>query len=119
MTVREKQLAGIIVTMSMIMAGLVVDNIEQTYYCDTEDSVKEFVRCSSTMKTCYDWSGKGDRCVDGVWKPIKDFMPKEKIDRVKTFANNKGWDCDVIDNEIWSYTKCYSGNSEGYLGELI
>jgi len=118
-TLLEKQLAGIVVTLSMVVTGLViVDKVEQTYVCEPENfKVKEFVRCSSTFKTCYDLFGKGDRCVGGIWKPIKGYYVPARIIRI--YANNKWWTCAVKRGIIHRYTLCESDKEKGYLGEFF
>lgn len=73
----KAQLTGI-VTLAMILAGtIVITNPTSTYYCQTEDNVKECLRLSSTNRTCY-WLNVNltiaDLCTDGVWKPIIDYI---------------------------------------------
>ena len=48
-------------------------------------------------------------------------IPEMNVTSVEQFnitANGKIWNC-IVEDKVTSYTKCYSGIYEGYLGELI
>lgn len=122
MELNKKQMGGIVgLAVFLSSLGTLVYDPNKTYYCEPEDSVKEFVRCSDTFMTCYDISGKGDRCVGGVWKPIGDFIEenKDRPDSIRVYANEKWWDCPTQEGVVESYTYCTSDIYEGYLGELV
>ncbi|KKM01113.1 hypothetical protein LCGC14_1797670 [marine sediment metagenome] len=84
----EAQITGI-VTLALILSGAVVVGImEKSYYCASEDNVKECLRLSSSGITCYyllaDDISKGDRCTGGVWKNLQSSVPKEKISEIES-----------------------------------
>ena len=121
------QITGI-VTLAMILSGIVaIEVISKTYYCASEDNVKECIRVSDSGITCYyllaEDITKGDRCTGGFWELIQ--VPKQEPEQelvsgqVKVSANGKEWICETNNNFVDPYSKCKSGNYEGYLGELI
>ncbi len=72
------QITGI-VTLALVLTGvIVVENLEKSYYCASEDNVKECLRVSSSGITCYYLGAedltKGDRCTGGVWEPLEGYM---------------------------------------------
>ena len=74
----KAQLTGIISLIMILTGAVTIQNVSKTYYCETEHSVKECVRLSSTLKTCY-WLGVGEKesadlCSNGLWKPITDYI---------------------------------------------
>ena len=73
----KAQITGI-VSLALILTGaVVVENIEKSYYCASEDNVKECLRVSSSGITCYYLGAedltKGDRCTGGTWEPINNY----------------------------------------------
>lgn len=123
-TIKEKQLAGGIITLAMILSySIIVTNWEQTYYCINEDNIKECWRLSSTKRSCYYDKlnpTKRDLCSGDIWKPITEYMERpEKIKQFNVTANDKNWICQIEKDEVTSYTKCYSDIYEAYLGELV
>ena len=82
-TLSTAQITGI-VSLALILSGAVVlDVLERTYYCPTEDNVRECIRLSSSGITCYyllaEDITKGDRCTGGVWEL---FETKKRTDKV-------------------------------------
>ena len=74
------QITGI-VTLALVLTGvIVVENLEKSYYCASEDNVKECLRVSSSGITCYYLAAeditKGDRCTGGVWEPLTRSIPQ-------------------------------------------
>jgi len=123
-TLREKQLTGGMISLALILSyTVIVTNWEQTYYCSSEDSVKECWRLSESERSCYYDKlnpTKRDLCVGGKWKPITEYIEKpEKLKQFNVTANNKNWVCQIKGEVVSSYTKCYSDIYEGYLGELV
>ena len=76
MELNKLQIIGI-VSLILITSGIVViSNISQTYYCKSEDNVKECTSLSLTKKTCYyinDLTEIQDLCVNETWRPITEF----------------------------------------------
>ncbi len=124
------QITGII-SLALILSGAVVaEFLEKSYYCASEDNVKECLRVSSSGITCYylaaDDLTKGDRCTGGVWEPLDSYLSSDigsdignDIGTFKVTANAKEWNCVPDNGFVTAYTFCRSGESEGYLGELI
>ena len=78
------QITGI-VSLALILSGtVIVEIMEKSYYCASEDNVKECLRLSPSGITCYylaaDDLTKGDRCTGGVWEPLDNYIetPAEK-----------------------------------------
>jgi len=83
-TLSEQQIVGII-SLALILAGaVIVNNLEKTYYCPTEDNVKECFRLSNSGITCYYFLAeditKGDRCTGGTWELLKERLNPPKLD---------------------------------------
>ncbi len=119
------QITGII-SLTLVLTGvIVVENMQDSYYCEPEDNVKECLRLSSSGITCYYLTApdvtKGDRCTGGIWQPLENSLDQQSPvgDAVKVRANGKEWVCQASDGFVNPYTKCNSGASEGYLGEFI
>lgn len=115
----KEQILGI-VSLTMILTGAIAISLpEDTYYCPSRDMVLECFKLSSTGKSCY-FGTTRKVCTEG-WKPIIDYLGSNpsSAGNVGVSANNKQWQCSIINDEINSYTKCYSGVYEAYLGELI
>ena len=119
------QITGI-VSLALVLTGVIVaDNLEDSYYCEPEDNVKECYRLSSSGLTCYYWQAddlsKGDRCTGGVWKPLENSLDQQSPvgDAIKVRANGREWICASKDGFIETYTPCISGAYEGYIGEFI
>ena len=78
-TLSKAQITGIVSLVMVLTSVIVVDNISSTYYCESEDNVKECFRVSSSGLTCYyllaEDLTKGDRCTGGLWEPL--VMPVE------------------------------------------
>ncbi len=119
-----------IVSLGAVLSGVVIVLLLQnSYYCEPEDNVKECVRLSSSGLTCYYLTApdvtKGDRCTNGKWEPLErslDSSPDIQSpaeDYIKVRANGKEWNCQANDGFVNPYTRCNSGASEGYLGEFI
>ena len=124
-TVKEKQAAGIVVTLVMIISGaVIITQPSDTYYCAPEDSVKVFVRLSSSEITGYDSLGRGDRCVGGTWEPITKYLTENRItsvlsckgDWIQTDVPNR-YQCDSDKQLQWCLYikggKCASFNIRG------
>lgn len=72
------------------------------YYCPTEDHDEWCYRVSDSGRTCY---------IGEVVVPEETRPPLTE----EIFANNKDWECEGTE----PYSRCYSGNKEGYYGELV
>ena len=77
------QITGI-VTLALVLSGaVIIDNLEESYYCETEDNVKECLRLSSSGLTCYYLTApditKGDRCTGGVWQPLQGHIAVKEV----------------------------------------
>jgi len=122
----EAQITGI-VTLALILSGAVVVGImEKSYYCASEDNVKECLRLSSSGITCYYLTApdvtKGDRCTGGVWEPLESYLGNRALpdaESIRIHANAKEWNCFPDNGLVSAYTQCKSDEAEGYLGELI
>ena len=120
------QITGL-VSLALVLSGVVVvSNMEKSYYCASEDNVKECLRVSSSGLTCYYLTApdvtKGDRCTGGKWEPLEGHVIDQQTpagDVVKVRANGKDWTCQTSDGFVDPYSRCVSGSSEGYLGEFI
>lgn len=87
-TLSEQQTFGII-SLVMILSGAVIAiNMEQSFYCENEDNVKECLRLSSTNITCYYLTGS-DRCTGGKWQPLKNFLGKSES--TATLSREGAW----------------------------
>ena len=68
------QITGIVSLALILIGAVIVDNLEESYYCEPEDNVKECLRLSSSGITCYYLTAedvtKGDRCTNGFWEPL-------------------------------------------------
>lgn len=126
---KEAQIYGIISLALVLTAAVIVENLEKSYYCASEDNVKECLRLSSSGITCYylaaDDLTRGDRCTGGTWEPL-DIHLGTKSDTqdpvgnyIKVRANEKEWTCQADNGFVNPYTRCISGTHEGYLGEFI
>ena len=77
------QITGIISLALVLIGAVVVNNLEESYYCEPEDNVKECVRLSSSGITCYYLTApdvtKGDRCTGGIWEPLVKSISVQKI----------------------------------------
>ena len=129
-TLSTEQKIGLISLVLVISGVVIADNMEQSYYCEPEDNVKECLRLSSSGITCYYLAAedltKGDRCTNGRWESLEPFVkPVESDDQqptgevVKVSANAKEWICQTDNGFVDPYTYCTSGKFEGYLGEFI
>ena len=119
------QITGIVSLALILSVVIVVENIEESYYCEPEDNVKECLRLSSSGITCYYLTApdvtKGDRCTGGVWQPLENSLDQQNPvgNSVKVRANGKEWICQAKEGFVNPYTRCSSGAMEGYLGEFI
>ena len=74
-TLSEQQITGI-VSLALILSGTVlVQYFSDSYYCASEDNVKQCLRLSPYYLLAEDIT-KGDRCTGGVWKPLEDYVKK-------------------------------------------
>lgn len=114
---------GTIITITALLAGFAGEAIDfdqdKTFYCESRDIVLECHRLSSTGKTCY-YANTSKRCMEG-WQPLENFVDFStgEADTFKVNANGKEWICRTENGFAGSYSKCYSGIYEGYLGELV
>ncbi len=109
---------GILVT--MLLAGSLFLDLP-VYVCEGNDPpVRECVRVSDSGRTCYFETGR-DLCADGgIWLKIEEKVLSEPhLEEVKVRANNKEWNCAILDGYVSQYTECYSDDKHGYLGEFI
>ena len=119
------QITGIVFLATILSGIVIVQNLENSYYCEPEDNVKECIRLSSSGLTCYYLTApdvtKGDRCTNGKWELLENSLDQQIPigDAVKVRGNGKEWVCQASDGFVNPYTKCSSGASEGYLGEFI
>ena len=120
------QITGIVFLGMVLSGAVVVSNMSQSYYCESEDNVKECFWISDTGITCRyllaDDLIKGDRCTGGTWEPLEGHVVDQQApagDVVKVRANGKDWICETKDGQVGPYTLCKSGSYEGYLGEFI
>ena len=122
------QITGI-VSLALILSGaVIVEIMEKSYYCASEDNVKECLKLSPSGITCYYLTApdvtKGDRCTGGVWEPLVNFVDQQTsqpqvASSIKVRANGKEWICHATDGFVNPYTRCNSEDYEGYLGEFI
>lgn len=73
MELSKAQITGVVALVMILSGVVIVTNIGDTYYCATEDSVRECYRLSSTNATCYYIGLDGnlsDLCTKGKWQPI-------------------------------------------------
>jgi len=120
------QITGII-SLALILSGaVIVNNLEKTYYCPSEDNVKQCLRVSDSGLTCYyllaEDITKGDRCTSGKWELIEGRLSRQatpSANQVRVSANSKEWLCEAPEQVIRPYAKCYSDGFEAYLGELV
>ena len=119
------QITGLVSLVLILSGSGVVDNLEESYYCEPEDNVKECLRLSSSGITCYYLTApdvtKGDRCTEGIWQPLEKSLDQQSPvgDSVKVRANGKEWICQAKDGFVNPYTRCNSEALKGYLGEFI
>ena len=127
-TLSTEQKIGLVSLALIITGAVIVENMQDSYYCEPEDNVKECLRLSSSGITCYylaaDDLTKGDRCTNGRWESLEPFVVSvdQQIptgESVKVSANNKEWNCKTDNGFVGPYTYCTSGTFEGYLGEFI
>lgn len=80
-TLSKAQLTGI-VSLIMVLSGLViVENIENTYYCEPEDNIKECFKLGATDTRCYYnplLPLKYDVCTNGKWEKLEKFVKFQK-----------------------------------------
>ena len=73
-TLSTAQITGLVSLVLILSGSVVVDNLEESYYCEPEDNVKECLRLSSSGITCYYLTApdvtKGDRCTGGKWEAL-------------------------------------------------
>jgi len=99
------QITGIVSLVLILSGAVIVENLEKSYYCASEDNVKECLRLSNSRITCYylaaDDITKGDRCTGGVWEPLESYLtiPRspEKASSITTFTD------DCIVKGRWCY----------------
>ena len=119
-----------LVTLALIITGVVVAEVmEKSYYCESEDNVKECLRLSDSGITCYYLTApditKGDRCTNGKWEVLASRLDSYLDiqgpvgNSVKVRANGREWNCQATDGFVNPYTRCSSGIYEGQLGEFI
>ena len=87
-TLSTAQITGI-VSLALVLSGIViVNNLEKSYYCASEDNVKECIRLSDSGITCYYLTApdvtKGDRCTGGFWKPLAGHIVVKEVPVVVT-----------------------------------
>ena len=70
-----------LVTLAMILAGSLSIEFSETntFYCQSEDSVRECQSLSLTNRTCYYFNSLNnltykDLCHDGIWEPISNYL---------------------------------------------
>ncbi len=85
-TLSQAQIVGI-VSLALILSGVVaVEFLEKSYYCASEDNVKECLRVTSSGITCYyltaDDITRGDRCTGGTWELLEGFVSRPKPDPI-------------------------------------
>jgi len=112
----RKDYAMIVLSVSLLASIGLNLMPEANYYCDDRMEKAYCFDLSSTMKTCYTLPNRqgGKRC-SSLWQPIE-IEIKEKV---KIYANNKIYECEVKDNFIQRYSPCKSNDLEGWLGELL
>ena len=70
----------VIVSLFTIFSGVViVENIESTFYCSTEDNVKECFKLGANETRCFYnvlQPKKYDICTNGKWEDIEKYIPK-------------------------------------------
>ncbi len=102
------QITGI-VSLALVLTGvIVVENLEESYYCEPEDNVKECYRLSSSGLTCYYWQAddlsKGDRCTGGVWELLNVNVPvKKTTDVILVDSNSVGTSDNCMVKGKWCY----------------
>ncbi len=78
------QITGIVSLALVLTAAVLVDNLEKSYYCASEDNVKECLRLSSSGITCYYLTApdvtKGDRCTNGKWEPLSGHVVVKEVE---------------------------------------
>ncbi len=77
------QVTGIVTLALILIGAVIVQNLEESYYCESEDNVKECVRLSSSGLTCYYLTApdvtRGDRCTGGVWEKLEGHIVVKEI----------------------------------------
>lgn len=78
MELSKVQITGVVTLIAILSGAVTITNIKGVFYCPNEESVRECIRLSSTMKTCYwldiDLNETRDLCSGGVWQPIANFV---------------------------------------------
>ena len=97
MELSTAQLTGII-SLIMVLSGVViVENIEQTYYCSIEDNVKECFKLGANQTRCYYNTLqplKYDVCSNGKWENIEKFIKVQKGNAVQYKCNTQ--ECKIV-----------------------
>ena len=123
--VKNKLWIGITVLALISTLSFIGYNItNQTYFCESRGIVMECARFSESELRCYpnliNRIGYRD-CQEG-WKHINNFIELNETysEKIKLKANNKNWECEVLNGMVNSYTKCLSNKgTESYIGELL
>ena len=106
-TLSEQQIIGI-VTLGLILSGaVIVLNLKESYYCKSEDNVKECIRISSSNVTCYTIISY-DRCTGGTWEPLENYIIDAKNKDIFLIKESRG---------IW-YTRDPDGTTCYEFGNL-
>jgi len=77
-TLSKVQITGIVSLIAILSGLVIVENIENTYYCKPEDSAKECISLSYTNATCYTLTGV-DRCVGGKWENLGKYLSNKVV----------------------------------------
>jgi len=122
METRTKLEIGVFITMALIASGAYfIGDGDQAYYCESRDLVGMCDSLSMGLGTrCY-FNNTYKTCKEG-WKPLADFMEQEPEEstQIKVFENGELYECDVLNGQVNSYSKCFSPTEkEAYLGELV
>lgn len=98
-TLSTAQITGIISLVLVLTGVVVVENLSESYYCESEDNVKECLRLSSSGLTCYYLTApdvtKGDRCTGGKWEPLEGHVVVEKVPSIPVDYKVTSDDCIV------------------------
>ena len=84
----EAQIIGIVSIGLILSSAVAINYMEKSFYCQTEDNVKECIKLSSTGVTCYYTTGS-DRCTGGKWEPLENYIKqKQEISKASWYTRD-------------------------------
>ncbi len=117
METKYRTIAEAVLILGIVVLGGMELTEDKAMYCESRSIAMNCDRTTATR--CY-YKDTYKVCKEG-WKPLADLVAETKESpSVKVSANGGNYECQTIDGEINSYTKCLKDNGqEGYLGELV